>query len=162
VIVCVIVVSVVGGVVAGFACVPADRPVVAGVVNAPLATAPDPSDVDVVVSVIVVVAVPVTRTPVDVTFVVAVNVTDEPYPSGDAGLAVSVVVVATAAADAIDVCAKNATVNANKTLTRVSKNRVSDCTETNTPSRTTACKEAASLNPVVGITLRPRCRLTVT
>ena len=113
-------------------------------------------------SVIVVAAFPdVTPVPLDVTFVVAVNVTDEPYPSGDAGLAVSVVVVATAAADAIDVCAKNAMVNANKTLTRVSKNRVSDCTETNTPSRTPR-QRGRLLNPVVGITLRPRRRLTVT
>jgi hypothetical protein len=156
VIVCGSEMSVVGGFDAlGAGCVPADKVVVPAVVNTPLATAPDPSDVDVVVSVIVVAAVPETTTPVDVTLVVAVNLTDVPYPSGDPGVAVSVVVVGTAAADAIDVCAKYVRVNANKTLSRASKNRVSDCVETKTPFRTTACKGTAALNPVVGIALRP-------
>jgi hypothetical protein len=146
VIVCTSEISVVGGVDAvGAGCVPADRVVVAVDVTTPLPLTVTllASVVDVVVSVIVVLP-DVTPVPLDVTFVVAVNVTDVPYPSGDAGLAVSVVVVGAAAADAIDVCAKNPMASANKTLNRVSKNRVSDCAVTKAPFRTTH-KEAASL-----------------
>jgi hypothetical protein len=149
-------VSVFGGCVASIVCVPADNVVVAGVVNEPLETAPDPSDADVVVSVIVMFALPVTATPVDVTFAVAVNVTDEPKLPVPLGVVVIVVVVGTAAADAIDVCATYAkantetTINANKTLRRASMKRTCEIVETKTPFRSPR-EKSRHMYPVVGI-----------
>ena len=111
------------------------------------------SVVDVVVSVIVVVPL-VAGAPPTVTVVVAVNTTEAPKPSCVAGLAVSTVVVGAAAADAIDVCAKNAMLNANKTLSRASKNRVSDFAGTKAPFRRPR-EKSRLMNPVVGTVLRP-------